>query len=101
MKELKIIVITAILFFCFCNVLRAEEWMQFTNGNEITSLAEEGEYLWVGTTAGLVKLNKETGDCIFYHSNNSELPNNYINCIEIDKYNNIWIGTGEGACHFQ
>lgn len=29
------------------------EWINFTNSNSIQSLAEEGNFIWVGTGAGL------------------------------------------------
>jgi ligand-binding sensor domain-containing protein len=50
-------------------------------------LADEGQYLWVGTAGGgLVKLNKSTGEFIVYDKWNSKLPNNFVNAIAIDGF---------------
>ena len=37
------------------------EWISYTNGDEVYSLAEEGNDIWVGTTGGLVQLDKSSG----------------------------------------
>jgi ligand-binding sensor domain-containing protein len=57
----------------------------FTSGKNILCLADEGQYLWVGTYGGgLVKLNKSTGEFIVYDKWNSKLPDNYVLAIAID-----------------
>ena len=79
---------------------QTQEWIGFTSGKEILCLAEEGQYLWVGTNGGLVKLNKLTGEFIVYEKWNSGLPNNYVRAIAIDGQGNKWIGTGGGLAKF-
>lgn len=69
------------------------EWINYTNGNYIPCLTEEGDYIWVGTSGGLVKLNKNTGSSIFYNKLNSGLPDNSVESIAIDNSGNKWIGT--------
>jgi sugar lactone lactonase YvrE len=67
----------------------------------ITCLAQEGNYLWVGTDGGgLVKLNKTTGEFIVYGKWNSKLPSNRVYSIVIDGQGNKWIGTGNGLAKF-
>jgi len=68
--------------------------------------------IWVGTRywfyengdeygKGIVQLIRDTfGWGFVYDEGNSELPNNDIYCIEIDKHGNIWIGTREGLAKF-
>jgi ligand-binding sensor domain-containing protein len=77
-----------------------DEWIIFnsTYGKFILSLADEGNYLWVGTRGGgLVKLNKSTGDFIIYGRWNSGLPSDTVLTIAIDKQGNKWIGTQNGG----
>jgi len=76
---------------------QTQEWIGFTSGKEILCLAEEGQYLWVGTNGGLVKLNKLTGEFIVYGKWNSGLPINYVRAIAIDGQGNKWIGTEGGG----
>ncbi len=71
------------------------EWINYTAGNEIFSLAEEGNYIWVGTRGGLVKLDKITGQAQFFNSANG-LPTNWVYSIAIDQQGNKWIGTWGG-----
>jgi ligand-binding sensor domain-containing protein len=73
------------------------QWLNFTNGDGITAFAEEGEYIWVGTAGGLVKLQKTTGDAIFYNKLNSGLPINYVYSIAKDGSGTKWIGTWGGG----
>jgi ligand-binding sensor domain-containing protein len=77
---------------------QTQEWIGFTSEKNIWCLADEGQYLWVGTNGGgLVKLNKSTGDFIIYNKWNSKLPDNYVLAIAIDRQENKWIGTWGGG----
>jgi len=76
------------------------EWINYTAGNYIFSLAIEGDYIWIGTTGGLVKLNMLTGEKVNYNRGNSGLPNNYVRVIAIDSQGNKWIGTDRGLAKF-
>jgi hypothetical protein len=69
-------------------------------GKQINCLADEEEYIWIGTVNGLVKLHKSTGEFIVYGKWNSELPDNYVLAIAIDGQGNKWIGTGNGLAKF-
>jgi len=55
-------------------------------------LAQDGEYLWVGSLEGLVKFNKNTGDKEFYDTTNSGLTSNKVGCLLKDRSGNICIG---------
>ncbi|MCG6961599.1 hypothetical protein LJE82_17050, partial [bacterium BMS3Abin03] len=81
---MKNIIIILFLLFNVGITAQAPDWINYTGGDEIMALAEEGDYIWVGTFGGLVKLNKKNNDAIFFNSCNSELPNNIIRAIYID-----------------
>ncbi|MCX7762138.1 MAG: hypothetical protein N2252_04785 [Candidatus Kryptonium sp.] len=69
------------------------EWVNFTYGNDVYAVAIEGSYVWVGTSGGLVRLDRTTGAMTFYNRSNSGLPSNYVYSIAIDGRGNKWIGT--------
>jgi ligand-binding sensor domain-containing protein len=73
------------------------EWITYSNGNLIRSIVIEGDYIWVGTSTGLVKLNKTTGEPVFYNTSNSGLPGNDVRSLAIDGSGNKWIGTNGGG----
>jgi len=50
---------------------------------------------WFGTTKGLAKLDGK--DWTVYNARNSELRDDYILSLNIDKHGNIWIGTLKGG----
>ncbi len=64
----------------------------------ITSIDIEKENIWVGTQMhGLIRLNSE-GKTTKIFSKANGLADDYINCIEIDQYNKVWVGTKAGIC---
>ena len=70
------------------------EWITYSYGQNISTIAVEGNTVWIGTNlGGLVKLNKTTGEKILYNKANSGLPDNEITAIAIDASGNKWIGT--------
>ncbi len=87
-----------LLFISNFSLSQTKEWIVYTSGNYISSLAEEGNYLWVGTRGGgLVKLDKTTGEFIVYDKLNSGLPDNDVYGIAVDGQGNKWIGTYGGG----
>jgi len=93
---------TAIVFLLvtICLVAQTPNWLNYTYGEYISCIAEEGNFLWVGTNGGLVKLNKFNGNPVFYNKANSGLADNTVSAIAIDSQNNKWIGTNQGLCKF-
>lgn len=69
------------------------EWKNYTNKDWIQRMMDDGEYLWIGTAGGLVKMNKLTGEKSFYDRANPGLPDNRIVSLAKDSLHNIWVGT--------
>ena len=72
------------------------KWLNFTNSENITCLLEDGNELWVGTTGGLVKVNKINEDKEFFLKASNTLPSNNIQALAKDKDGNVWIVTDNG-----
>jgi ligand-binding sensor domain-containing protein len=92
-----IISLVFVLILINPSISQTQEWIVFISRIYINCLADEGQYLWVGTNGGLVKLNKLTGDFIVYDTWNSKLPDNWVTAIAIDGQGNKWIGTALGG----
>lgn len=67
-------------------------WTNYTFVKSAHTLAQDGEYLWIGAPEGLVKFNKNTGDKEFYDTSNSGLTSNRIRCLLKNRAGNICIG---------
>ena len=68
-------------------IAQIPEWKLYASGIRSQALAEEVNTLWVGTTGGLVELDKNTGNGVFYDITNSGLPKNDISVIRTILFN--------------
>ncbi len=48
------------------------EWINYTNGDEIYAIEISGDFIWVGTDGGLVKINRISGDKTFFNMNSKK-----------------------------
>ncbi|MEN3039522.1 MAG: two-component regulator propeller domain-containing protein, partial [Candidatus Kryptonium sp.] len=95
MKGVSVLNFVLIVFVLFSvnSFSQNPEWVNLIRAVNVTAIAEEGNYIWVGTNGGLVRIDKTTGSTTFYNKANSGLPDNYILAIAIDGQGNKWIGT--------
>lgn len=69
------------------------DWRLFTSMYRILDIADDGDYIWVAVfKGGLIKIDRITGEKTTYHMENSGLPHNEVEAVEIDKDGNVWIG---------
>jgi len=94
--------ITAFTLILLINNLRAQDqmWSLYSNSENITAIAEEGDFLWIGTSSGLIKMHKIDGSKTFYDIFNSGMPNNWVTAIAISPIGMKWIGTNSGITSF-
>ncbi len=89
----KLVYLIVMLIFTSNLFAQHPEWAQYTCGKNATALVEDGDFIWIGTTGGLVKMNMTTQEMTFYNNANSGLPSNKITCLALDSNKNLWIGT--------
>ncbi len=80
MRKLLCLLLFAIISYHFAT---NPKWFNYTSGDEIMALAEEGDYLWVGTFGGPVNLNKIKGEGVFFSSIKLFLPYCISPCIHL------------------
>ncbi|MCK4418027.1 MAG: hypothetical protein KAV99_07650, partial [Candidatus Latescibacteria bacterium] len=90
------IIAGAVLPFCTAAHSQNPEWMNFTSGTYVNALADDENYLWIGGD-GVTRLDKATGEIVFYNKETSGLPNYCVSALAIDIQENIWIGTYHGG----
>jgi len=66
--------------------------------SDITAVAIDPDFVWVGTQKGLARYSKEDRTWAFFNSP-QQLSDLYINTIVVDTPN-VWIGTGSGITVF-
>jgi ligand-binding sensor domain-containing protein len=58
--------------------------------NRIMCMKEEGNFLWIGTTGGIIKRNISTGVVVARYDVSNVLDDNVVYDIEIDAFGNKW-----------
>jgi len=84
----------------FHNILKRFDSKSSIQNNLVNAFFEEKDYLWIGTEAGLDRLNKKTGkfDHFKYETNNPKsLGSNQIYAICKDSRGNLWVGNWAGG----
>jgi len=69
------------------------------SSNTIYSLLDKDSVLWIGTSYGLNRLNKNNKQFTTFNENYG-LPNNIIYAIEEDDKDNLWMSTNKGIIQF-
>ncbi len=86
-----------VVFLCSFNIgiySQNPEWINYTNGDQINAIAQEGSTVWVATSGGLVSIDKNTDNTVYYNRSNSGLPSNNVSLIVVDKAGNKWMKAG-------
>ena len=96
MKNIYLLLVAAISL-AFRVDAQNPQWLNYANCDQIKTMAEEGNTMWIGTNGNLVKINKTTGEHTSYNAANSGLPGNTINSVVIDNFGNKWIGVWGGG----
>lgn len=97
MKKLYILFI----FFLLSNSMysQSQQWLKYSINQGAGRTVVEGNFIWIATFNGLIKLNTTTWEKITYQSgssglpdnSNSDLQGNFVDRINFDKDGNIWM----------
>ena len=96
------IALSCLFFTCSFLFCQPVQWINYATGWTTDNVALEGDNIWIPTTAGLVNVNKITGEQeAFYQPWNSPLVGPYINGVTLGIDNTKWIATDDGGlCSF-
>lgn len=68
----------------------------------VYTLAVDMDTLWIGTKVGLYKYDILNETKVLFNTENSNLPNNYVNTLKKGTDNSLWIGTyGGGLANYK
>ena len=67
-------------------------WLNYSFSQRVTDICLDNINVWVATQGGLVKYNKSNGQKTYYNRANSNLPDNNLLSLCIDKDKSIWVG---------
>lgn len=87
-------------FLIHCNLFAQQQWISITATHEVVDVKEEGEYLWLATDGGVIRLNKATGEQELFTSTNSGLGDNRVQSIAIEENGKKWFATLNGVTSY-
>lgn len=93
----KIFYLSFFLVLVLDSISQNPQWINFTNGDLIKDIKQEGTFLWICTNGGIVKLNTISDEKIFYNATNSGLSTNYVSKLAISANGEKWIATNYGV----
>jgi len=88
--------LSALLLNYFPAHSQFDGWRNFTQTTPITSLADYGKEILVGTSGGIVRINKTTGLKTVMTKATTKLFSIDITSMLVDKNNQLWLGTPQG-----
>ena len=81
-----------ILFWIVGNAQAGELWTKYDITESINCITSYSDYIWIGTSSGVTKMNRNDGTLKKYTMADSLLKNN-IDFIAADTYGNIFTGS--------
>ena len=88
-----LIILTYLFLLNNFSYAQTPEWINYTNGDKVFDIVDAGQFLWIATWGGIVKLNKNTDEITFYNRANSGIPDNHVLSLAVDSSQNLWLGT--------
>ena len=69
----------------------------------VTAIAQDrNQLVWVGTSAGINVVDGKEYIQFFHDANDSTaLPDDYINCLHLDRRGRMWVGTQNGVARYE
>ena len=74
------------------------KWINYTNGDDIIAISQEGNYIWIETTGGIVKIDKISGEKDFYDHDPELILINFPSAI--DRLGNKWAVVSDGLVYY-
>jgi ligand-binding sensor domain-containing protein len=86
-----------ILMLLVCSTVFAiDTWQAYTCPYQVKDICDDGAFVWLATSGGLVKVEKATGDHEIFNSANSGLSTNFLTSVNKDAAGNLWVGASMG-----
>ena len=79
---------------------KKEDEGYYFRSNLLNAITEDPNYFWIGSEAGLDRIDKITGEFKHYQyreDNQKSLRRNSVQTLEYDSLGNLWVGTWEGG----
>jgi ligand-binding sensor domain-containing protein len=90
---MKNIIFATLLFFSSPLIAQNPEWIYLSKVESIQTITEDENSIWIGSHAGVLKIDKITGARVFFDKTNSPFIDSWIRRIVVDNEGNKWFGS--------
>ena len=99
MKTLKIMIAIIILLYMATSIFAEGTWTQYQSVQNINDIAFDDQYIWCGTSNGVIRWNKENNTHIMLTSDDG-LADNSVLSVYVDRDGVKWFGTKSGVTKY-
>ncbi len=97
-RMIYLIIVTALVTIFTLPAEAQHKIVNYTDMNQINSLTEDGDFVWVCTSGGAFKRKKSDGSLVkVFNTENSGISRNSVQSLYIDLHGNYWFGTANGG----
>lgn len=68
-------------------------WEQHVHGSDVRDLVATDDALWLGTVAGLVRMDLADSSLTIFRRDDRGVPSDTVNAVAVDAAGNVWCGT--------
>ena len=95
-KNILFLLLSVLMLNNFAAYSQFDGWQNFTQTTPITSWADYGQEIIIGTSGGIVRINKNTSLKTVMTKANTKLFSIDITSMLVDKNEQLWLGTTQG-----
>ncbi|MDD5582601.1 MAG: two-component regulator propeller domain-containing protein [Candidatus Marinimicrobia bacterium] len=101
-QYLQKIMSSSLCLFVLVSIALAEEssWLFYQSNKQVLALERENEYMWIGTSGGILRIHTPTNFVDYYYNLFSDPEKSFIYSIAIDCTGTKWFGTSNGIISF-
>lgn len=98
--NMKKVLLLSLVFVLMISAQAQQQFTNFASKNTITSVADDGTKMWIGTSGGLYVRSKSTGAIMLTYTIDNGLPSSFVNDVVVDPFGNVWVATRKGLAKF-
>ncbi|MGZ3866716.1 MAG: two-component regulator propeller domain-containing protein [Bacteroidia bacterium] len=90
MKTRLFIILISLFYLSEISVAQYTDWIYLAKNSSPPSLAEEGNFIWMSSSSGVIKMHKTTGNKTYFNRTNCLIEDDELGQVLVDKNHIKW-----------